>query len=395
MNCSQARDLFAERMDGDLDSASLDRLDRHVASCSACQAEWRVFERSIEDLRAIPHRATSTELQALLLAAVDQAESESSGGAPLPLAVPAPASAHTPPAAGRSRQVATHLIALAAGAIATAAGLLLFPAAAPQVPAGAGAEEVASAPEVKIRYVDREVPVEVPIEVPVEVRIEVPVEVPVERLVEVEVPVEVLRIEYRDRERKPDPVASARALASFAQNMRFVAQTQGELHGLLSSPALLADASGASLPTSEPSVDSIAPQEPPARRARPVARFADRSHPLSEASIRVDRGPGRISISAQGPLSKVVPLLLTKLSDPDPSLVAVVERRLDSIRGAAEADETLAPLLIEVPVPRQDRRLFARRNKETEDPRSPRERWGAWWAANGERIADAGPRLRM
>lgn len=355
MNCSQARDHFSLRLDGNLGSQDLADLNLHLATCPACTEDWRTQTASLAALRAAPRAVTSPELGALILGAVDQADSAAH---PVPLAAVLPL-----PRRSRARRTASHLAALAAGAAAA----LLFRTAPSELPPG---PQPGPPPTPLVEFVDREVLVERIVEVPVE-RI-------VEKLVErrIEVPIEVPRIEYRD----PTPTlhaAGRRALASFARNMRFVAGTLAREQAP---------------PTTIPVVAQV-PSEP-AAQARTIARTAPHAR-LAEASVQVERSNGRISLSIHGPLRKVVPILLAKLGDPDPSLVAVVERRLGRIRSAAEDDPLLGPALVDPPGPRPARAIFGRARATAEDLRSPQERWRSWWEANGERIGDAGSRLRI
>lgn len=55
MRCERALEMMSARLDGRLDSREIALLDDHIATCSACQAEWR-------RLQALDHLLASAPL---------------------------------------------------------------------------------------------------------------------------------------------------------------------------------------------------------------------------------------------------------------------------------------------------------------------------------------------
>ncbi len=54
MDCSTARDFIIKRIDGELSPAQSGRLDSHIAGCSSCARDYRLFSIPRRIGRAIP-----------------------------------------------------------------------------------------------------------------------------------------------------------------------------------------------------------------------------------------------------------------------------------------------------------------------------------------------------
>ena len=50
MNCKQTQSSFDERLDGRLDAARQAQFEAHVASCSACRAQWQAYAAAWQTL---------------------------------------------------------------------------------------------------------------------------------------------------------------------------------------------------------------------------------------------------------------------------------------------------------------------------------------------------------
>ena len=120
----------------------------------------------------------------------------------------------------------------------------------------------------------------------------------------------------------------------------------------------------------------------------PVVRAAD---PARSAPVVLRReASGRVSLHTQGPISEVVPRLLTFLEDEDRDVVSLVEDRLRLIRGQLARDRALADRFAA-----SDRALTERRRPpksisdrllgrqpEPAPPPTPAVLWSHWWEAN-------------
>ncbi|MGK0219366.1 MAG: hypothetical protein ACI9HE_002868, partial [Planctomycetota bacterium] len=115
------------------------------------------------------------------------------------------------------------------------------------------------------------------------------------------------------------------------------------------------------------------------------------------ASVVLNAEPGRLTLQTNGPLRSVVPLLLEQLNSGEGEVVAMVGRRLSSIRSAAKLDPTIADQLIDPIAPVRElsvaERLFG--GDEQPEEQTAHDQWSAWWQANGDLVASAGPGLRL
>ena len=333
MNCSQANPLLPRHMDGDLEEQQKSALNAHLAECPNCRLVSEGIAASSAALRSLRPGTASPDLQATILQAV-YASSASDDPIPVPI--------HA------GRMLASHTLALLTGAVVAAACLLFIPWLSesllePRV------ERVLIAAEPKIQYVER--------------RVEIPVEVPVE------VPVEIVRIVYRDTPPSHSPDATA-------------------LDGLADS---LDQSTPSEAPQQVPAIPASV-QPPPSQQ---VQSQTSPTIPSSEASVQVVHSSGLITLHTQGPIEKLVPMLLGKLDSSDPELVAVIERRLVSLRSAVEADELLGPRLVELNRSSPGRSLGSRLfgHSSPPPPRNPQEEWSDWWKINGDLVASAEHRL--
>lgn len=158
----------------------------------------------------------------------------------------------------------------------------------------------------------RTIEVEVPVEVPIEVRVEVPV--PGER-------------EAVDRRLAASAGAlasvfdrGARALESIATST--LAAEAHALEALEIARAATPAGRGENVDLSQPTAIATLP--------RPALTSTN-----DGSAVTIVRAEDRVRISTNGPLDAVVPALIAKLDDPDPSVRAAVERRLVDLSSSA------------------------------------------------------------
>jgi anti-sigma factor RsiW len=82
MNCEAARPQLEAYLDGELDRASVDALEGHLASCGACRGELASLEELRSALRALPAHRAPADLRARLAAVNDLPALESARSAP-------------------------------------------------------------------------------------------------------------------------------------------------------------------------------------------------------------------------------------------------------------------------------------------------------------------------
>ncbi len=373
MNCERAREHFSEWLDGALPAARERELRAHVAACAVCAARWQSYERALGHLRSAPARRTSAHVKGVLLAAVDAAAAQAARAGEEDAALLA-AGRH---AQGlRRRRLATHAAALLIGAALVLFGLALRGRGAAErsgtdgLLGGLVGEGGAGAPS-------RGEPVVV--ERVVERSIEVPRFVPLVREVEVERIVERPVVERVERVVRRGPLVSLdfRALAAAVEDLGAALERAARTRALL--------APNVEVEPTDAERGAMLAAGPTARELAPPA-------PVGSASVRFVRTGEHLKLETFGPVSDVVPVLLSQLESDDREVAALVERRLDAIRGAADADPLAAPR----PRPGgaaalRERELLGRlfASSEPASPASPSERWRAWWAENRTLVAEA------
>ncbi len=101
MRCEQAGAMMSARLDGHLDRMEMSRLQEHLASCRACQAEWQKMQALDQLFNGAPMIEAPTYLQARVTSRIERRE--------------------------QARRVAVGGLALAVG-VTTLAPLVLVPA---------------------------------------------------------------------------------------------------------------------------------------------------------------------------------------------------------------------------------------------------------------------------
>ena len=88
MHCKQASEMMSERLDGRLDDAEITLLEEHLATCSACQAEWRKMQALDHLLASAPMVQPPIRVRVQVMTRLsrrDQARRAIFGGATLTL----------------------------------------------------------------------------------------------------------------------------------------------------------------------------------------------------------------------------------------------------------------------------------------------------------------------
>jgi hypothetical protein len=373
MKCSQAEELFSALYDEPGRGARTSAVRTHLDGCAACSAAFDRFVASIDALRAAEPPATSAALRDAILAAVDDAVLEGAGRDDEFRRVMLVAGERFA-ARERRRRVATHALAILAGAAAAVAWFVLAPGERPgPIDDGGGSHSEtveASVPEPALpRIVERVVTVPHYVERVVERVVEVPtiVEVPGPERVILRGP--LVRWEGGALARALDGLAGAIATASRERSEALlVASRERERAAEVeAAPAKLASATLGS-------TEAIGlPGNPPA------------------ASVRVRRDGGSVRLETRGALGEVVPVLLSKLAAEDADVVALVVRHLDSIRRDAEADPLLASRLATPGKSTEaDGGLWSLFGAHEEpEPGSWEEGWRAWWELNRDVVSRA------
>ncbi len=347
MNCERVRGLLSELAEG-RDSASVRAAREHILACTGCAEELERFERAVGALRHHGSRETQPRVKQAVLAAVDAAAREDARAEDDEFRRASLLAAARFERGTRRRRIATHVVALLAGAAAVLLWFALAPRSEP-VPM-----EVAAP---RIEVVDRLV--EVPV---VELRrVLVEVDRPVVQFVDRPIEVEVVRTVRRGPLLALDLSGLSEAVADAAHSLGEAARVRALAPNVEPEPAFLASVSE------------------PARRP-------------GVTSIRLRHSGPNITLETFGSLSEVVPVLLSRLEDPEGAVVALVERRLTAIRDAAASDPEIAarlqPLRGDAPTGRRNAfRLFDSGDEPAETTTS--ERWSAWWGENGALIAEA------
>jgi hypothetical protein len=380
INCEHIEDLFSDRFDGELDARDQETFEKHLATCTSCNANWLAFQEAVSMLGQSGGRETSPELAAATLAAVDAASMPSRNASqtkPLLLAAFLGAAAALLIAwlvVGMSSgsmsfdsmrsdralniTVDSGVVALQPGESRSQNGLMLSRSDSGQLTVRA--EEV----EAKVVEVRVEVPVdrivEVPVEVPVEVR--VPVEVPVEVIVKV--PVEVRRGPLFTFDTSPLASALREASKQLGASMEALAAARH--------------------------ADSKALQQSPIKPMR--SPLANRQRPPREprvpgSTLRVNRTDGRIQLETSGTIEELVPTLLAQLETPDTELCSMIQRRLAAIHEEAAQNPNIRDGLADMPsgnaIPTQQPSLFGDPSRPARAP-APAVAWAQWWQANSQ-----------
>lgn len=58
MRCSDAREFFSAKVDGEISWRDRANLDHHLGSCSACRTAWTGFQRTVGFLQTLPETTT-------------------------------------------------------------------------------------------------------------------------------------------------------------------------------------------------------------------------------------------------------------------------------------------------------------------------------------------------
>jgi anti-sigma factor RsiW len=70
MNCPKVQLLLSELLDGDLDAERTDAMERHLAHCPACAAEWRSLRATVRLVGHLGRRECPVDLRAAVLQSV-------------------------------------------------------------------------------------------------------------------------------------------------------------------------------------------------------------------------------------------------------------------------------------------------------------------------------------
>ncbi len=68
--CRHAKDLFSDRLDGELESAEAAFLEGHLGGCGDCRAEWESFEKIFLAVRELPEIDVSGSFETRLAARI-------------------------------------------------------------------------------------------------------------------------------------------------------------------------------------------------------------------------------------------------------------------------------------------------------------------------------------
>ncbi len=394
---------FHARYDGALDAAEEAALAAHLATCAACKAAWDAYQSAADALRGTGRRTAPVAHVAQVLARTTRAGAERAAQPPVNVA---------PRRVARSRRVASHLAALAAGV----AGALLWPKPAREaVEAPSGAAPVAHvAPQGgsnRPSPADRERDAErasgasqvalaalaaraqglaaqhlaLATQTAEAARARAEAALAAERSAALTAELATARAQQLERERAADERARERdhelALArtsAAAVAMETTRAAERARAAEAAERAVLALGRGfTALADTWLALDTRASERRVLARADPprpdgdaegLSAFAESSSPLT-----VQRGPNGVRLSTSGTTEEVVTALLARLDDPDPDVRAALELRLG---GLAQS----------LGVPRARRatedagRWWRSRGASALDPaRGELEPWSAWW----------------
>jgi hypothetical protein len=423
VKCQQIEELFSDLVEGRLTPARESAVREHLATCAACSSGLEGFREALEALQGLGRPHTTAEVREGVLAAVDAAAAEADEPREEVFRRAVLLARGAGVARRRRRAWASH----AAAVLLTAAAVILFfqlsgdrdgvrgesprlaqpepeevlPAEGSTASADLSLQWTGAAP----RVVDERTGVERPAQLDAEGRLRLapgevltseslrlrldesgalavaalepePREVEVERVrtvevpveVPVEMPVEVVRVERRGPLFTLDTRPLANAVDELAASL-FEAGRARELEPALARPTER---------RTRPRIDSGDDGPSAARRGR-------------GASVSVRRESGLVRLETSGTLAELVPVLLSRLTDEDAEVSALVERQLGELRERALADPGVAARLVDPPEeaerPSALGRLFGR--GESEARPSPAEKWSDWWRANGELLAAA------
>jgi len=343
MNCETAESLFSDLFDGQLQPAELAEFEAHIASCSACAANYAAFERATSALRQTAAAGPDANLAASMLAAVDRAVDSENQRSDDDFRRAMTLVRGDAARADRRRRVAGRIGTLLAGAAAAVVFL--------QLSRGTLSSQTVEV----IREQRVEVPVEVvkEVRVPVEVEVIREVKVPVEVVKEVRVPVEVEVVREVEVPRGPwIAVDSQRVAAAVDQlGQRILTASKTVATSLTENATLLADTSG--------------------RRVTPPIRRTLFDDYRGDATLEIREEDGRVKVRGNGPLGDFVPLLLTALEAPERLVADAAVARLTSIHGRLAGDPATAPKLTGTPPERSS---------------TSAARWRAWWSRNSAQL---------
>ncbi|MGK0302174.1 MAG: hypothetical protein ACI89X_003056, partial [Planctomycetota bacterium] len=288
-NCEHIEDLFSDRFDGELSARDQESFDKHLVTCTSCNANWLEFQGAISMLGTSGGRETSPELAAATLAAVDAASvpaRHASQAKPLVLAAFLGAAAALLIAwvvVGLNSDTALNItvdsdvVALQPGESRSQGGLLISRSNSGQLTVRA--EEI----EPKIVNVRVEVPVDRIVKVPVEVI--------------VEVPVVVARGPWLTIDTSPLALAIREAGKQLGSSMKALVATHR------------------AAPQALPKSPMQPMRSPLAKASRPA-----RETGVPNGALRVKRVDDRILLETSGTIEELVPTLLAQLNTPDVEL---------------------------------------------------------------------------
>lgn len=347
MKCEDAQLSFSRRFDGELLSEELERHEEHCALCPTCAEAWSGFERSTRALRGLGVSPVSGDY-------VDSVVAVATG---------APAAAHGQ--RRRLRPVASHLVALLAGA---ALVLLLLRLGVFDESRPAPEERRELVAEVGTSPSEPTEPVEPRVEI-VEPRVEI-VERPVRHVEYVVLP--ALEVPAR-----PDP--------ELQRSLRFMGESFLALcESIARQPALVANAAPAvKVPV------SAAPLQPLQVRLRPsLSAF------VPAAAVAIRRHGDVLSLETHGSLDEVVPALIARIDDEDGQVGELVQRRLREIWAERTGqDVNTAPFAVaseDEAQPRFGWRRWLDDAPAAAEAPDPAESWSRWWAEERALVVRAG-----
>ncbi len=385
MKCQKAESLFSDLTEGVLPAARAEQVREHLESCSSCERAFDDFERSLSALQGLGSVETSREVRSLILGAVDAAAREESGEldeAFRRAALRAPVGGW---ARERRTRVLSHAVALLAGAAAVYLLLRILP---PSIGANSASTERLADQSSHSTHPEPIVPVIEPaINTPPTVADATPApevvirEVirTVEKRVEVPVMVEVERIVRRGPLIELDTAALASVFTALVEGLNDANRLREE--------ELLASANVGTVDLEPARVENSATLARVEEDRIESENYADR---YQNAAVAVRRENDSVSLATRGTLDELVPVLVAWLEDEDAEVVALVERRLESIQHRALADPAIRSQLIEPERPVEPISLVSRLFGGDDQPGpSWKENWNAWWKANGELVAAA------
>ena len=79
MNCLQAGEHFSDHFEDTLDYQTLQRFEKHIATCEVCQQEYARFQESVKAVQQLPQIEPSPYFMPTLLQRIAEEQRESDG----------------------------------------------------------------------------------------------------------------------------------------------------------------------------------------------------------------------------------------------------------------------------------------------------------------------------